>query len=266
MGNELYQGTSFELEGNKVPVAVILPAEQEAVVGSIVKLDGRSSVDPEGTGLTYNWRFSQIPIGSQVEKFGFTPLEDDSSIVSFAPDIIGSYRVELVVSDGSLDSDPATSVIDTRIILVPHHTGFVPDAGFIWNYLSDFWTKVDGRKKFETFWSAAIQIVSSEMLKLYQYDYNKSIRDIQEVFQRRWLSFEPGLAIDRTKVFFLLGDDQAGVQASTFLTDPVTGLPTAPQPNNTTLVAIPKTEGSYEKNNARRPLSAGRLSWGQRAG
>src|SRR5689334_16913925 len=136
MTNELYKNYSFELESNLVPIAIVLPQEQEAVVGSIVKLDGRSSIDPEGNGLTYTWSFSQIPIGSRVEKFGFTNLEDDASIVTFAPDITGTYKVQLVVSDGSLDSDPSEAVVDVRIILVPYHQGFTPDASFIWNYLS----------------------------------------------------------------------------------------------------------------------------------
>lgn len=263
--NDRSRGYSFELESNRLPVAVVLPAQQEAVVGSLVKLDGRSSVDPEGTGLTYTWRFSQIPIGSQVEKFGFSLLEDDGSVVSFAPDIIGTYKIELVVSDGSLSSEPTTGVVDTRIILVPHHSGYVPDASFIWNYLSDFWTKVDGRKRFETFWSAAIQIVASEMLRLYQYDYNKSIRDIQEVFQRRWLAFEPGLTLNRDKTTFILADDQAGLNASTFMVDPVTGTPVQPQPQYTSLVAVPANEGDFQISSAGQTIAPRVLRLGDRS-
>jgi len=259
MGNELFKNYSFQLEGNRTPVAVILPAEQEAVIGSIVKLDGRTSVDPERSGLTYSWSFAQIPIGSQVEKAGFTPIEDDDSVVTFAPDIIGTYKVQLTVSDGSLTSAPTTSIVDTRVILVPHHTGYVPDASFIWNYLSDFWTKVEGRKRFDVFWSAAIQIVASEMLKLYQYDYNKSIKDIQEVFQKRWLSFSPGLTLDRTKVSFVLADDLAGLNASTCVINPTLGTPIDPQPALTTIISVPTSEGNFETNSVGRPISSSRI-------
>lgn len=255
----IHESYSFTLEGNRVPVAVVLPEELEVVVGSIVKLDGRSSIDPEGAGLTYTWTFSQTPIGSQVESTGFTLLEDDSSVVSFAPDIIGTYRVQLVVSDGSLTSDPTTSTIDVRVILVPHHQGFIPDASFIWNYLSDFWALVDGRKKFETFWSGAIQIVSSEMLKLYQYDYAKSIRDVQEVIQKRWLSYSPGLKVDREKVWFILADDQAGTSAVTFVYDSETGLPQEEQPLYSNVVTVPLSEGNFFETAYGSPISVGRL-------
>ncbi len=264
--SDSFKDYSFELEKNKVPVAIILPSDQQGVVGSIVKLDGRSSIDPEGTGLTFTWSFSQIPIGSQVERFGFTNLEDDASIVTFAPDIIGVYKIQLIVSDGSLDSDPAIGSVDVRIILVPYHSGIVPDASFIWNYLSDFWKKVDGYKKFETFWSAAIQLVAAEMLKLYQYEYSKSIRDIQEVFQRRWLAYEPSLVLDPSKTKFILADDQAGDEAETFVIDTVSGLPVSPQPSFSGLVTIPISEGSFENGLASVPVAAGRvLQIGDRA-
>lgn len=253
-----YENFSFSHESNRIPIALILPEELEVVVGSVVKLDGRSSIDPEGAGLVYTWSFAQTPIGSQVDILGFTSLEDDSSVVSFAPDITGSYRVQLTVSDGSLVSEPSTSLIGVRVILVPHHQGFIPDASFIWNYLSDFWNLVDGRKKFETFWSSAIQIVSSELLKLYQYDYAKSIRDIQEVIQKRWLSYSPGLKIDRAKVSFILADDQAGLSAATYVYDPLTGLPNSEQPLYSNTITVPSSEGSFSASSGV-PISVGRL-------
>lgn len=247
MSNELYQNTVFDLEANKVPKAVILPAEHDVVIGSIVKLDGRSSTDPEGVGLTYIWKFEQIPIGSEVEGQGFELVETDSSVVAFAPDVTGIYKVSLVVNDGSLSSDPALSVLNAKLILVPHGQGYVPDASFIWNYLSDFWKIVDGKKRFETFWSGAIQIVSSQVLKLYQYDYNKSIQDIQELFQRRWVAFEPELELDPEKVSFILADDQAGLGASTEVLDPATSDVAAVQPPFTTQVLVKKSEGVFDK-------------------
>lgn len=243
---QLGKGYSSLLEANKVPVAVIVPDEQQAVVGAIVKLDGRLSFDPEGKGLTYQWAFSQVPIGSQVEKFGFTPLDPDSTMVSFAPDLTGTYKVELVVMDPTLPSEPTEAIIDARVILVPHHQGFIPDASFIWNYLSDFWTLVDGRKKFETFWSGAIQIAATEMLKLYQYDYNKSIKDIQDVIQKRWLAYEPALTLDPSTISFIIADDRAGSKGMSFVLDSTTGDPLDPQPVFTDFIGVPKVEGDLE--------------------
>src|SRR3954466_3580054 len=134
----LGKGYSAELEHNKKPTAIILPVSQEAVLGSIVKIDGRASRDPEdGTELTYEWSFAQIPIGSQIQKFDFQKLEEDLSVMSFAPDVIGVYKVQLVVYDKNLlPSEPTLSEVDVRIILVPHHQGIIPDASFIWKYLS----------------------------------------------------------------------------------------------------------------------------------
>lgn len=246
MGNSGFKGYVFQTENNKVPVAIILPADQEIVVGSVARLDGRSSLDPEGNGLTFTWSFTQVPIGSQVEAFGFTKLEDDSSIVSFAPDITGTYKVQLVVADSSLTSDPTEALIDVRVILVPHHQGYVPDASFIWNYLSDFWNLIPDKKRFETFWSGMIQVTAAEMLKLYQYQYNKSIRDIQELIQKKWIAFSPSLELDKDAVSFILSDDKAGMAASTFVIDPQTGLPTVEQPTYSNVITIPLSEGNFQ--------------------
>lgn len=245
MSNEQFTDFSLLLEDNIGPTARALPKEQQVVVGSIVKLDGRSSSDPSGSDLVYFWTFSQIPIGSQVNLFGFTLFEDDSSIVGFAPDITGTYKIQLVVSDGSITSDPDEVIIDVRVILVPHHQGFIPDASFIWNYLSDFWSLVPDKKRFETFWSAAIQVTASEMLKLYQYQYNKSIRDIQDLIQKRWLAFSPALALDKDTISFILSDDTAGSQASTFVLDPISGLAIDGQPSYSDTILIPLSEGNF---------------------
>ncbi len=259
MSNEEFVDYSLELESNDVPIAVVLPAEQEVVVGAIVRLDGRSSIDPNGSGLTYSWSFVQVPIGSQVESFGFTNFEDDASIVGFAPDITGTYKVHLIVNDGSLDSEPSEALVDVRVILVPNHQGYVPDASFIWNYLSDFWTQVPDRKRYETFWSAAIQVTASEMLKLYQYQYNKSIRDIQETIQKRWLSFSPSLDLDRSTISFILADDAAGSNAATFVINSGSGIPEVAQPSYSNVVTVPLTEGNFSRTSFGSTVSVGRV-------
>ena len=247
------------MPGPNVPVAIIAPTEQEVVVGSIVKLDGRSSTDPLETGLTYTWSFSQVPIGSQVELFDFTDLEADSSIVSFAPDITGTYKIQLVVDDGTNTSSPVEALVDVRVILVPHHQGFVPDASFIWNYLSDFWNLVPDKKRFEAVWSSLIQVTSAEMLKLYQYQYNRSIRDIQETIQKKWISFSPSIDLDRNQTSFILSDETAGSLASTSVIDSISGLFEAVQPTYSNIVTIPKTEGDFTRTGFGSPTAVGRL-------
>jgi hypothetical protein len=244
---------------NNPPTAIITPATQEVVVSSIVRLDGRASTDPEGNALTYTWAFTQVPIGSQVESAGFILLETDGSVVTFAPDITGHYVISLVVNDGALDSTPALADIDTLVIMVPHNQGIIPDASFIWNYISDFWKVVEDRQKIETVWSSAIQLVASELLRLYQIDYNKSIKDIQELFQYRWLPYEPHLALDKTKTSFILADDQAGLLASTVLINTDSGIPEAVQPTYSTLVTVPLTEGSFTEAAYGQDIAIGRI-------
>ena len=260
---ESYEGYTFDVEDNAGPVAIITPADQKNVVGALVKMDGRASFDrdtnPSDGVLTYSWVFTQIPIGSQVELEGFQSLEPDSSVISFAPDIPGIYEVDLTVSDGSLTSSATTARSDVQVIVVPNNQGLIPDAGFIWNYLSDFWKLVEDKERFEVFWSSTIQIVASELLKLWQIDYNKSIQDIQEVFQRRWGNYTPALELDSEQLTGILADETAGVTAATFVIDPDTGITTTVQPDFFNLISIFLTEGSFVTTPYNSPISAGRI-------
>lgn len=198
----------------KTPTAVVSADPAFGVLGSVVKLDGRGSTDPDGLDLTYTWEFLSVPIGSRVASEGFRTLDEDGSVVSFSPDIVGEYVVGLTVSNGLFESSRTSSSVSIRAILVPHGRGLVPDGKFIWSYVRDVWTQVEGREFFETLWSALIQISGSELLKLYQVDFHKSIRDIQDQFQRRWLPYEPKLVVDGD-VSFYLGTECAGTNAST---------------------------------------------------
>lgn len=165
--------------------------------------------------LTYAWRFITVPVGSRVAVEGFRVLEPDLSLVSFSPDIVGEYIVGLVVSNGVLSSVEATTRISIRAILVPHGRGLVPDGKFIWSYIRDVWQEVANKEVFETFWSALVQICGAELLKLYQSDFNKSIRDIQDLYQRRWMAYEPRLDIVEADCTFFLGNSCAGAGGST---------------------------------------------------
>lgn len=257
---QIIRGYTFSLDPTqRFPIAISLPAAIDVVVGSVVRLDFTNSFDPDGKPLTYTPTFTTIPIGSQVEQVGFTQLEDDGSIVSFAPDVPGHYEVGLVVSNGKLDSTQVFSEIDVKLILVPQDKGITPDAGFIWNYLSDFWAVLDNRKMFDTFWSACIQIISAQLIELYQIDYNKSIRDIQDLFQRRWLSYELPLVLDATKTTFILADDQAGLSASSIPLDPLTGIAVVSPPDFSNTASIPLAEGNFATTASGQPISVGRI-------
>jgi len=259
---QIIQGYTFDVEDNTGPRSVITPAQQESVIGAIVKVDGRASFDtavnPSGI-LNYHWSFARVPIGSQVEQEGFTSLDPDSTVVTFSPDVTGFYEVQLIVDDGSIDSPPFVAGIDVSVIVVPNNKGIIPDASFMWQYLSDFWTRVEEKAKFEVFWSAAIQIVAAELLKQYQYDYNKSIRDIQKVFQKRWVNYASGLSFDRAKVTGILAEDQAGTRAATSLLDVISAAPLGAQPDFSNLVIVPLAEGNFVTTTFDRPVATGRV-------
>jgi hypothetical protein len=107
---------------------------------------------------------------------------------TFYPDVAGFWRFDLTVSDGQLSSEPAVVVVSVRESPVPR--GYTPDVSFIWSYLSDFWKLVGDKDSITTVWSAVAQIVASELLKLWQVDYNKSLRDIQRTMVRKWLYYD----------------------------------------------------------------------------
>jgi len=193
------------------PVAIVVATPLAATIGSRVLLNGKASTNAAGTTLTYKWEFVQpLPIGSRVAIQGFIEVEDDLSVVAFTPDIVGEYIFNLVVNDGNYDSDPFYQQISVRSVVVPHARGIVPDGKFIWSYLRDVWKEVEGRDLFETLWSTLIQIVGSEVLKLYQADFNKSIRDVQSEVQKRWLSYAPLLELDTDSLSFFLGNVSQG--------------------------------------------------------
>lgn len=205
----------------RAPSAVIDTTPTFAVVGSIIRLDGSRSSDPDNASLTFAWSFVYTPVGSKVGIEGFRSLEENDEAVSFSPDIVGEYAIKLVVDNGIYTSSIVT-VVSVRALLVPHGRQVVPDGKFIWSYIRDAWTQVEGKEWFETLWSTLIQIVGSEMLKLYQVDFNKSIKDIQDLYQRRWVAYQPKLELPVGDSSLILGSHFAGIAASTG----TSGLPT----------------------------------------
>ena len=78
---------------NRAPTANA-GADQSAVVGAAITLDGSGSSDPDGDALTYAWSFASIPAGS-------TAVLSNPNSVSpgFTIDEPGSYVVSLTVND-----------------------------------------------------------------------------------------------------------------------------------------------------------------------
>ncbi|MCI0587797.1 MAG: PKD domain-containing protein [Planctomycetes bacterium] len=73
--------------------------DRGGVVGFIVSLDGGGSSDPEHDPLTFGWTFAEKPSASVAILAGAA-----TATASFLPDLAGTYVVQLVVSDGFVDS------------------------------------------------------------------------------------------------------------------------------------------------------------------
>ena len=114
----------------------------------------------------------------------------DSAYVmpSAVPDVSGIYEVELIVNDGTLDSLPTDALLNMSTVRLA--LGCTPDLSWVWGYISDFWSLVDGHEAVETIWSGFAQAAAAELLTAFQIDYNKSLIDIQRFFQRRWLDYD----------------------------------------------------------------------------
>ena len=94
---------------NTQPVADAGP-DQSAQVGDIVQLDGNASFDADGNPLTFAWSFTSRPAASSA--FIVNP---DSANASFEADEAGLFVVQLIVNDGTVNSDPDTTSITIQV-------------------------------------------------------------------------------------------------------------------------------------------------------
>lgn len=92
---------------NSAPVADAGP-DQGISVPSTVQLDGSGSSDIDGDTLTFNWTIISSPQGS-------TAQLSDNTIVNptINADIAGTYEVQLIVNDGTVNSGSDTVILTT---------------------------------------------------------------------------------------------------------------------------------------------------------
>ena len=71
--------------------------------GESVQLDGSLSSDADDSSLTYEWTVTEKPNGSNANLSGANRINP-----IFTPDVPGRYVIQLIVNDGTIDSDPDT--------------------------------------------------------------------------------------------------------------------------------------------------------------
>ena len=92
---------------NSAPVANA-GEDQKAYVTQTVTLDGSESSDVDGNILIFSWSFTARPPGSAAV------LSDSAAVKpAFTIDMPGTYVVQLIVNDGTVDSAPDTVTITT---------------------------------------------------------------------------------------------------------------------------------------------------------
>lgn len=81
------------------------------VASKVVTLNGTGSTDANGDTLTFKWFLTQKPAGSVAELSGTTDPRP-----TFTADVVGVYKVSLIVNDGKLDSAAPSVVTVTASI------------------------------------------------------------------------------------------------------------------------------------------------------
>ena len=89
---------------NQAPIADA-GQNKNVFTGSPAALDGSASTDPDGDLIRYLWRFVSVPVGSGLDDFAIVDRETSTPLIT--PDLAGIYKLELIVSDGLLNSLPA---------------------------------------------------------------------------------------------------------------------------------------------------------------
>lgn len=115
-GKDFSQDTLYLNIGNQIPIANAGSDITNILTNQRVNLSAKSSSDPEGRNLTYNWGFKSKPQNSMAV---IGNMKKESAF--FLPDKAGSYVLFLKVNDGFLES-----IEDTVTVTVSDPQNRVP--------------------------------------------------------------------------------------------------------------------------------------------
>ena len=108
-------------------------ADQAVYVNNMVRLDGSHSSDADGDSLIFHWSIVSKPSGSSAM------LSNSQAVKpTFDVDVAGTYTVQLIVNDGTVNSAPDTVTISTE------NSAPVSDAGADQSILVHDTVQLDG--------------------------------------------------------------------------------------------------------------------------
>jgi len=102
--DELKAKDRIQIRANGAPVADA-GGDRSAVLGEPIELDGGGSSDPDGDELSFRWALLSAPAGSEA-----ILGRRSEAKARLSPDMVGAFLLELVVSDGHLESSDRISV------------------------------------------------------------------------------------------------------------------------------------------------------------
>jgi uncharacterized Zn-binding protein involved in type VI secretion len=113
---------AISTENSRPYAYAFTPGSGRGYVGEETGLNGYYSYDPDDDPITYSWSVLSGPVGSNA-----TLLYANEPYAGLVPDLPGMYVVQLIVNDGVLDSEPATTQVEALIRPPPEEPVIVVD-------------------------------------------------------------------------------------------------------------------------------------------